>query len=72
MNTERWQRITDIFLAVCDESPEKRVTILDAMCEGDDELKSEVLALLRADVKDATLLDGELQQSINHLFEELP
>lgn len=72
MNTERWQRINDIFLAVCDESPEKRVTILDAMCEGDDELKSEVLALLHADVKDATLLDGEIQQSINHLFEELP
>jgi eukaryotic-like serine/threonine-protein kinase len=72
MNNERWQRITDIFLAVCDEAPDKRSTILDAKCEGDDELKNEVLALLRADVKDATLLDGELQQSINHLFEELP
>jgi eukaryotic-like serine/threonine-protein kinase len=72
MNTERWQHLTEIFLEVCDKIPEKRITMLDARCKGDDQLKNEVLALLRADTKNATLLDGELQQAINHLFEELP
>jgi hypothetical protein len=45
---EHWQRLQDIFDEICALDEDRRRTILDQQCNGDDELRTEVLRLLRA------------------------
>jgi serine/threonine protein kinase len=46
LNAERWQKIRELFLAVCDAQPDERASVLTAACGDDAELRAEVEALL--------------------------
>lgn len=48
MNPERWKKIKDIFHPAVDLPLVERRRFIDEHCEGDDELRDEVLALLAA------------------------
>src|SRR5258706_9737128 len=63
MSSHHWGRVKDILAAVLEESPDRRATLLDERCAGDEVLRREVESLLRADAGAATfherpLLDG--------------
>ncbi len=57
MTAERWRRIEEVFQAVVTQPAEKRDTLLDESCAGDDELRREVEALLASDDKDENRLE---------------
>jgi len=57
MNTDRWNRVKEIFNEACEESPGDRRAFVKKVCRGDVDLEAEVLALLRADGESSTLLD---------------
>jgi len=57
MNTDRWNRVKEIFNEACEESPGDRRAFVNKVCRGDEELEAEVMALLRADGESSTLLD---------------
>jgi non-specific serine/threonine protein kinase/serine/threonine-protein kinase len=46
---ERYARIKEIFLAVCELPPEDRAQVLDELCAGDEHLRREVETLLALD-----------------------
>ena len=48
MNAERWKQIDELFDAVLEIPNERREDFLSAKCNGDDDLKREVLSLLDA------------------------
>src|SRR6185503_20410600 len=52
MTADRWRKIEEVFQAVVAEPPEKRDTLLDETCAGDDDLRQEVKALLASDHED--------------------
>ncbi|HEX8651172.1 MAG TPA: protein kinase [Pyrinomonadaceae bacterium] len=49
MTPERWQRIDEILQAALDCAPQRRKTLLDEACAGDEALRKEVEALLASD-----------------------
>ncbi len=49
MNPERWQRIEEIFRTAVDRPAAERDTYLTRVCDGDEELRREVLSLLERD-----------------------
>jgi serine/threonine protein kinase/tetratricopeptide (TPR) repeat protein len=49
MSSSRWDRVTHIFEAALERSPETRLQFIEFECAGDEELKSEILRLLTAD-----------------------
>jgi serine/threonine-protein kinase len=49
MNPERWQRIEELFRAVVDRMATERDAYLTRVCDGDEELRLEVLSLLARD-----------------------
>ncbi len=49
MKTERWKQIDELFDAVLDLSEPEREAFLSEKCGGDDELKTRVLTLLKAE-----------------------
>jgi serine/threonine protein kinase len=56
---EHWQRLQDIFDQICALDEDRRRAALDQQCNGDDELRAEVLRLLRAyDQERAANADG--------------
>ena len=55
MNSERWQRINDIFQAAIELRPDERPAFLLDRCAGDDSLRLEIQSLLAADDKAAFL-----------------
>ena len=48
MNAERWKQIDELFDAVLEIPNERREAFLSKKCNGDDDLKREVLSLLKA------------------------
>ncbi|HEV7859098.1 MAG TPA: serine/threonine-protein kinase [Pyrinomonadaceae bacterium] len=48
MTPERWLEVEDVLQAALDRPPHERDSFLDQACAGDDELKSEAAALVRA------------------------
>jgi serine/threonine protein kinase len=56
VNTERWKKIDKLFDAVLDLPESQREKYLSTECEGDDELRNEVLELVRA-AKTASFLE---------------
>ena len=54
---DRYERLRQAFLAVCEVPTGEREAALDAACGGDDSLRAEVLALLAADAEDEAELD---------------
>ncbi len=57
MNTDRWNRVKEIFNEACEASPDARRTHVRDASRGDADLEEEVMALLRADGESSTLLD---------------
>ena len=49
MNTELWQRIEELFRSVVDRPGAEREIFLARICDGDDELRCEVLSLIAWD-----------------------
>src|SRR5262249_44899309 len=52
MNPERWQRIEELFGAVIDRPTAERESYLTRVCNGDEELRLEVLSLLARDTSE--------------------
>ena len=46
MTPERWQKVERIFRAALDSAPSARSVLLDQLCEGDAELRQEIISLL--------------------------
>jgi serine/threonine protein kinase/tetratricopeptide (TPR) repeat protein len=57
MNALRWQRVRDLFLAVCDLDPAEQQTLLAHTCGTDDAVRAEVERLLESSEKPCTVLD---------------
>ncbi len=58
MNAERWKQIDELFDAVLEIPNERREEFLSEKCSGDDDLKREVLSLLKAQ-KEARTIYGK-------------
>ncbi len=58
MDTERWQKIADLFEAAVERPPDERRRILEAAGAQDDALRTEVAALLRAHDDDPEFLES--------------
>jgi tetratricopeptide (TPR) repeat protein/tRNA A-37 threonylcarbamoyl transferase component Bud32 len=56
-----WQRVQSIFLASADLPAETRDCVLDELCVGDAELRSEVESLLRADGDSSATIESAIQ-----------
>ncbi len=65
MSSHHWGRVKDILAAVLEESPDRRATLLDERCAGDEVLRREVESLLRADAGAATFLERPLLDGID-------
>src|SRR5215470_2269709 len=52
MNPERWRRIEELFRTVVDRPTAERDTYLTRICNGDEELRREVLSLLARDTSE--------------------
>ena len=59
MDRDRWDRIKQIFLDVCEQPPEKRISFLNDTCSDEEFVKNEVIKLLRADGQTVTFLDAK-------------
>jgi hypothetical protein len=46
MNSERWRQAKEICYAVLDREPDQRSTMLAELCQGDAELRREVVTML--------------------------
>jgi len=57
MNLERWRRIEEIFRTAIDRPAGERDTYLTRACEGDEELRREVLSLLERDTAEDFICD---------------
>ena len=64
MNPERWKQIDELFDAVLETSETEREIFLSEKCNGDDDLKREVLSLLKAQ----TSADKFLENSAMNLM----
>src|SRR5579863_1386415 len=60
MNRERWQQIQNVFHAAADLPRSEQPSFVRTACQGDDELFSEVLAMLEQDAEGNSLLDRGL------------
>jgi len=60
MDSARWQRIQDVFHDAVDLPQTEQVTFVKATCGDNEELKSEVLAMLHQDAGGNSLLDRSL------------
>ena len=49
MSSERHEKLTELFLKVCEMEPGKRKTFLDEACQGDHALRAEVESMLAHD-----------------------
>jgi tetratricopeptide (TPR) repeat protein/predicted Ser/Thr protein kinase len=62
MDARRWERIAQLYDAVCAQPETVRDTFLSEACNGDEELRREVESLLRQDVSQ----DGPLERVADH------
>lgn len=53
-----YQRAKAMFLRICDAPAGERAALVETLCEGDEDLKSEVLSLLSHDIEDDAFGDG--------------
>ena len=56
MTSEKWQQIKELFEAALEHAQPDRDDFVDAACTGDDEIKAEVLSLLKAHERDPTFM----------------
>jgi serine/threonine protein kinase len=60
MTPEQWERVRQIFDEALEHEPASRTAFLDAVCEGDSELRAEVAQLLAEDDISGGLMDEPL------------
>jgi len=65
-----WRRIEEVFLAALEEPAEKRPAFLEQACDGDADLREEVLAMLRSHEETADFLETPAYQTNAMLFAE--
>ena len=57
MDTQRWQQIDEIFQTALEKEPGERMSYLDEVCSGDEELRRRVEALLSSEEEEWSLLE---------------
>ncbi len=57
MNPERWQRVEELFRTAIDRPADERDAYLTRACDGDDDLRREVLSLLERDTAEDFIRD---------------
>jgi serine/threonine protein kinase len=57
MKVERWQKIKELYESALDCPPDRRASFLDESCEGDEELRREVEALLSFSEASASFME---------------
>jgi len=73
LDSDRWQRIQDLFLGAADLSEPERESYLKSQCGDDPRLMAEVEALLAEDSQPALLLDRDVADVAHQLIgKELP
>jgi serine/threonine protein kinase/Tol biopolymer transport system component len=73
MTPERWQEVERIYQAVLDLEPSGRSTFLHQTCAGDEELRREVVSLLKAHKPDDPFLESPaLEVAARALADEVP
>lgn len=55
--TEQWEKLSELFHAALERTPEERGAFLESACEGDASLRAEALSLLSAHERSADFLD---------------
>ncbi|HQU71482.1 MAG TPA: serine/threonine-protein kinase [Calditrichia bacterium] len=71
MDSQRWQRIQNIFGEVADLSHSQCQARLLELCQGDAELLGEVKSLLEADQTDHPILDGIAADSLDEILPKM-
>ncbi|MBC7930814.1 MAG: protein kinase [Rubrivivax sp.] len=70
MTPERWRQVYELFEATLRRAPEERAAYLEAACDGDAELRSEVLSLLEAHDQPDNLIDESLSKLAAQMSED--
>jgi len=67
MDSQRYERVQEIFNRVADETGEDRQGLLDELCRGDEDLRDAVMRMLDADSGGGSLLDSNAAGMLNEL-----
>jgi serine/threonine-protein kinase len=70
MNSERWERVQELFHEAAERSPDARRGFLEEACGGDTSLLHDVLALLDEDASIDSFLDGDIGEIAVHMLAE--
>lgn len=70
MDSNRWERIQELFHAAADLPESEQRAFLKAACGDDGELMAEVLAVLEEDARGASLLDRDVAHVANQVMGE--
>ena len=68
MNRERWERVQSLFHGALEIPASERLTFLQRATAGDSELEFQVIAMLDADARGASVLDAELARVAEDLL----
>ncbi|MGB6877526.1 MAG: protein kinase [Candidatus Acidiferrales bacterium] len=70
MDSARWKKIQSLFHEAAELPESERLSSLRSACQGDEALVSEVLALLEEDARGASLLDRDVAQVAQQIFDD--
>jgi eukaryotic-like serine/threonine-protein kinase len=70
MDSARWEKIQSLFHEAAELPESERLSSLRSACHGDEALVSEVLALLEEDARGASLLDRDVAQVAQQIFDD--
>ncbi len=68
MTSERWEQIEKIFDAALKLDPDRRTSFLDQACDGDIELRREVVSLLASDEQAGSFLAGPATEIVTKVM----
>ncbi len=63
MDAERWRRVERIYHAALERQPNERGALIETLCAGDGQLRSEVAQLIEADAHAGTFMDAPAWQT---------
>ncbi|HKY05191.1 MAG TPA: serine/threonine-protein kinase, partial [Blastocatellia bacterium] len=72
MNPEQWRKIQDLFEAALERPADERASFLARACEGDEEMRRRVEAMLAADAQDDLLVDRPAYGAASALATSMP
>ena len=64
MESDRWRRIEELYHSALERDPASRLEFLDRACDGDADLRREVISLLANDGRAATFLESPALETI--------